>query len=381
MTITAQTTPLYKTARNRSGENPTEAALANEGQRINVPLNEKAWNHIDVLNGEDRALLRWFHRDVLARNLSREQVGTILGSSRDRAYDPTTAYRVLNGTLKVASWSHFLVAIEAYRKTKNERSHVGGTKIRPQFINTAAAQSFGYALDLAKRGGFSIIAAPSGWGKTTALEQWDETNRGRMLRLDYPAIGGYRAMINALADMMGIGYLNHSGPVVLSRIQKRLSPDTVIVVDQGTRMIPSGRLIHDRSFEILTDLNKICGVLVALTWRDMADFSDAKYQIEQVTGRAEIFATPPLESTDIEHIAKQFGKLSNATLSALYALAKQHGGLRNVVKVLDSAHRFAGSYRKPITDRHVETALADRFNRLPSGDSPFGGETPKARRK
>lgn len=355
------------------------ASLDNKRQRSNAVFNAHAWDQIPQLNEDGRDLLRWFHLHVLERHLTNVDVGQILG------YDRTNAYRILGGTYAGGTkWPSIIESIRQYRTRTLESISVPGIDREPSYQVTSAANVFWQGLDYASRGGFVILAGPSGSGKSKTSVEWDLRHPGRAIRFNAPTTGAHVALIRDLAYRIGMGALQKvSTGTIMRGLVRRIGRDQVIIVDQGSRLLPHAAQIRATSLEVLMELNEQtgCGVVIPLTWRKIETMHDMAYQIEQITGRAEIFRAPTPTIEDISDIASQYGKFTPATRNALLDLALKPGALRTVTKVLSLADRMARATKAAkIDDSHVAAAIAKRFQ-LMGGVDPFDDTTPKKRRK
>lgn len=370
MTTTLPADPGFQSHRKRTDDSPpSEAALRNERQRTNAPFQSNAWDHIPNLSEEDRNYLRWFHLHCLDRHKSNTEIGEILG------YDRTNAYRILSGTYKAGTkWSEIVAKIRDYRTRSIESTTVPGIDKEPLFVPTATAELFHGAIDYASRGGFVILAGDSGAGKTKTLIDWDLRHPGRMVRFNAPLTGGHVSLIRDLGNRIGMGALNKVPTATIMRgIISRISADQIIVTDQGSRLLPGASQIRSTSLEVLMELNERtgCGIIIPLTWRSIETMKDMAYQIEQITGRAEIFRAPQITLEDITRIAMQYGQFSHRTHAALHQLSLKPGALRTVAKILSLADRIARYNKAPqVTDNHVAEAIAKRFENM-GGADPF----------
>lgn len=368
MTAAATNAPAFKSHRNPKGIAPSEAALANENQRTNVPYNAGAWDDVKGLDDDDRNLMRWFHLHALDQNFSNRKIGDLLGG-----YDRTNASRILRGTYGAADWSGILAALRAYQGRVSLFTRVPGIDKEPDFVETEASKRFWQGLDTASRGGFVILAGPSGAGKTKTVAEWDARNPGRMVRINAPATGGHVALVRRLAKRLGMSHRKHSISDILLSLDGCLDSRHVLCIDQGSRLIPSAKQVRAAALEVLMDINEEtgCGIVIPLTWRAVEAMSDLEYQIEQVTGRAEIFRAPQITRDQVAGIARQYGDFSVATVAALHGLALRPGGLRTVAKVLSLADRMARFDKSDIVaDAHVASAIAKRFENM-GGENPF----------
>lgn len=263
-------------------------------------------------------------------------------------------------------------------------TRVPGIDKEPLFVETSAAARFNQGIDYASRGGFVILAGDSGMGKTKSVIDWDLRHTGRMVRFNAPVTGAHVSLIRDLANRIGLGSLQKVPTASLMRnLVSRISDNQVIVVDQGSRLLPSASQIRATSLEILMELNEKtgCGIVIPLTWRSIETMKDMSYQIEQITGRAEIFRAPQVSSLDVSLIAVQYGQFSTKTIASLHQLALKPGALRTVAKVLSLADRMARATRQPhVTDQIVADAIAKRFELMGGGD-PFDTDNDIKRRK
>jgi hypothetical protein len=368
----------FASARNPNGHEPSPEAIANEDQRSNVPLNANAWNGISFLSEDDRRLLSWFHLHALDERLSNKKLAPILG------YDHSNVGRILKGTYSPEStevWNNIVSRVRDYYDRVGAPAAIGGCDREPEFILTGAAEMFWQGLDFASRGGFSIIAGPSGMGKTKTAKTWSQQHPGRLIRVNAPVVGGPSALLRRVAQRVGRAWRKRSTDELQIDLQWRLR-GLVLMIDQGTLLVPKGKEIQAKSLEVLQQLQEEgVGIVLSLTWRAVESMADMTYQIEQVTGRAEIFRAPEIERAEISHVARQFGDFSEKTISALYELAQKPGAFRDVVKVLNAADRAARLLKRPkITDNLIAEALKNRFERMGNED-PFASDAPSNRKR
>lgn len=354
---------------------PSEASMRNERQRTNAVFQASAWDHIGNLSEDDRNYLRWFHLHCLDRNKTNTEIGELLG------YDRTNAYRILSGTYKAGTkWREIIATIRDYRFRAIEATSVPGIDKEPLFVPTTTATLFHSAIDYASRGGFVILAGDSGAGKTKTLIDWDLRHPGRMIRFNAPVTGGHVSLIRDLGNRIGMGALNKVPTGTIMRgILSRISRDQIIVTDQGSRLLPGASQIRSTSLEVLMEINEKtgCGIVIPLTWRSIETMKEMAYQIEQITGRAEIFRAPQITAQDIAQIAMQYGQFSSRTHDALHRLALKPGALRTVAKVLSLADRIARAKKlTQVTDDIVADAIALRFQNM-GGADPFDTDTPR----
>lgn len=372
----------FTSARNPGGKKkaPSDAALANQNQRINIPFNPTAWDQIPCLSQDDRAALAWFHLHALEQGYSSTRIGEILG------YERTVAYKIIKGTYQVKSYAPIMAKIREYRATQNfEGSQQPGSLREPDWVTTAASATYDEGLDFASRGGFALLVGRSGLGKTRCAKRWAARNPGRLLRINAPAMGGPAAFIHDLADLIGVTWRKQSCGDVLRRVRRQLAsgPGHLLLIDQGTRLLPEKRKMLAQCWEVLMDLNEDgTGIAVALTWRASEAMMELRYQIEQVVSRGEWFAAP--QSTEkkpyptraeVEAIARQWGpNFSDRTIDILHDVALRPGAFREMVKVLDLAERAArkaagvpvNDPQAPlveISDRLIEGAMKNRRKR------------------
>lgn len=372
----------FSSSRNR-GKNkkpPSDAALANERQRINVPYEAKAWDHLSFLSEEDREILGGFHLYCLRENMTAHEVAEVLG------YDKTNASRILRGTYSTESpavWERIMVTIRALDSSNLPIVHIGGIEKEPEFVETRASKTYWQALDFASRGGFAIMAGESGSGKNKTTATWARNNPGRLITVTHPPFGGGSALMKEIAQVLGVAHRHYSGAALFPTIRKKLSSRQILWIDEAGRAIPRGRAQSAHGLEALRDFSDQvgCGVILSTTWRDIEEMSDIAYQIEQVTGRAEIFRAelPTLEQ--VASIADQFGNFGTKTHAALLDLSHNPGGLRTVTKVLNVALRACTDAGVKMSDKAVAGAIQNRFARMGGSDPFFEAATKRRRRR
>lgn len=363
----------YRSARNKGDKEPSEEALANEGQRINVPFVYTRWDAV-LPSDFDRNTMRWFHQHALDRGLSRTAIAQIIGKS------PTTAYRVMAGTYE----GRFpMDKLRMYRQAVLEsaqiaRSRAGSLERQPDWVETGPAGMFLEALDLASRGGMALCAGRSGIGKTWAAEKWTMAHPGRLIRVNAPTMGGATALVQEVADKMGIGWRNLSGSDVKRRIEKQLAgvtPTPVIMVDQGSRLIPDKKRLLAAPWEVLMDFNEAgIGIVVAITWRNIGMLDALAYQMEQVQSRSRTFCAPELTPAETAAVARQWNaEFSGPSLERLHEVALSPGGLREMVGLLNDLERAGKKLRRPMSDELLRLVIEDRKKRTrPPGEMEMG---------
>lgn len=367
--------PTFTSARNPNGARKpvSPEAIANvTGQRLNVPFDAAAWDGIAGLTDDDRDLLRWFHQRVIGElRMPGRDVAAILGKST------TVASRVLSGKYPAQDWQPILAAIRAYRDQvmggiESPRPQLGR---QPEMVQTKAADTFLEAMDFASLGGFALIVGRSGQGKTRAAEQWMRDNPGRMARVNAPVLGGCKALLESIADVHGIAWRHVPGPELLRRLCRQLGAGRIIMIDEGTRLIPyvrktKGTMLIAQTWEALKELWEVggVGVVVSLTYRSADNLGTLAYQIEQVTSRARTFRAPEISRTDTEAIARQWGDFAPHVMDRLHHdLTLMPGGLRLLVSVLQNAERAAAMRRQSaISDRLMIEAIDHERKAMPA---------------
>ena len=339
----------------------------NENQRISVPFNSRAWDHIDTLTQDDRDTLAHFHLSALNQRLTAPQIGKILG------YDRTTAHKIVSGTYTAKKWDNILLRIREHNSRGNlPIVGMGGVTYEPAFVETAPARTYLQAIDYASRGGFSLIAGESGSGKNKTAHHWASQHHGRLLPVTAPPLGAATGIVHEMAERIGMSHARTSVARVYRGLRTKLNSRIIIWVDEAGRLLPNRKNPKAPGLEVLRDLSDEigCGVVVNMTWRNVESMSHLAYQIEQTVSRAEIFRAPQIQPDQVRAIAAQFGEFTDATHAALYDLAISLGGLRNVTKVLNLALRASGNDLAKITDQKVAGAIRNRFQRM-GGTNPF----------
>ena len=333
----------------------SDTALRNERQRIQTPINLKAWDHLNgKLKDSDRELLLWFHQHVLDREMTWKEV------TRAVDYDRTTLFRCLTGTYQAESWAKPLAKIRAYRKGVEKHSRAVEKKFA---MNRQAQRVFG-ALDFALTQSTMVsLEGEARMGKTEAAKQWvEQRGPGRAVMIECPVIGSPIAVLKEIARKVGLSH-KEKRQNMARRIGNAFSSDRVLVIDEAGRMFPKGkgspealdeiRSIHDRTG---------CGIALLVTRADVKKLTESAYMVGQLIGRIDLPAMlPEFEQNDVDVIVNQFGKFSKPIRQKLYRVATQPGRLGAMLSILKTANRFALKNREEITDKHVEAAIAARF--------------------
>ena len=329
--------------------------MRNERQRVQTPVNLKAWDHLNGKLGDDgRDLLLWFHQHILDREMTWKQVTTAVG------YDRTTLYRCLVGTYQADSWKKPLAKIRAYRESIEKHSRAVETRFA---VNRQAKRVFD-TLDFALTQSTMVsIEGEARMGKTEAAKQWvEQRGPGRAVMVECPVIGSPSAVLKTIARKVGMSPKERRHDIA-RRLGSAFSSDRVLIIDEAGRMFPKGkgspealdeiRSIHDRTG---------CGIALLVTRADVKKLTESAYMVGQLIGRIDLPAMlPEFQQADVDVIAEQFGKFSKPIRQKLHRVATQPGRLGAMLSILKTANRFALKNREPIGDKHVETAIAARF--------------------
>lgn len=340
-----------------------EESLANSTQRIQIPVNASAWDHLDHLTPQDRDLLLWFHQHALNEGLNWERIQAATG------YQRTTMFRILKGSYETPSWAEPLQAIRQYRDRWITRSkRIDSTDFAENAITERVCSLLDYSL---ASGTIGLLVGESRMGKTKTAKEWiRRVGAGRAVYVEVPPIGGYRALLDEIAVGCGIKWRGRTGPELLRSIRKALAYGRILIIDEAGRALPDKTAAKAPALEVIRSIHDQTGVSIALlmTEREASDLTELRYQFEQVVGRVDLVARlNEFTRADIQPIISQFGQFSDKIIDQLFEISKQPGRLGTVVAVLKAANRIAVATGAKIKDAHVLQALKHR-NKLTTSD-------------
>ncbi len=335
---------------------PVDKLLAAEASsahaRVNIPLNLQNWKH---LSEDAQSDLTWLHQHILDRGLGWKEATEALG------YDRSTIFRVLKGTY-TGSLQKVQQAIRSFKKLTDQR---GGIQ-RNEFVETGMSRLIFAGLDYAMaNNSITMIIGESRMGKTISVAQWrDLNNHGRSVMLEVPPYGGTKALLTALAAVVGVNR-NLNIVSMMEAILRSFNRNRILLVDEAHRLLPNDRRTNPTNLEILRHIHDKTGAALALvaTARFEASLKGSEYQFEQIVGRIGMPIRLPrtIKEKDIAPIVSQFLDDTNPEIMReLLQMANRPGRLGIVVETLKVASRIASKAKQKLAEDHVRRAIALR---------------------
>lgn len=346
----------------------SDASLANSTQRIQVVFNPRAWDHLPDVSEDDRGVMLWYLQRCLDRGANWEIV------KAETDYDRTTMFRAFSGTLNKEKrdrietgkgYRNIVATLRAMREAEITR---GG------FVPTRQSECVFSVLDyaLACRS-IGLIVGESRMGKTFAAREWCRRKGAAVATwVDAPEIGGYRALLANICQVLGVQHNNKSGPKMAMDIRKCFAPGRVLVIDEAGFIMPNFRQRSVEPIEILRRLHDDtgCAIVLLVTDRDLDRLVGGRYQYEQFLGRANAYAALPEfdDKADLLPLLSRWGHFGKSITTELLRLCRQPGRLGVVFDaILPNAQNLATQAGKPLSDAFVRLAIAyQNQHRIPA---------------
>lgn len=347
-------TPIEESA--RRGQLPVSAEEANatsrNGARVNIPLNLGNWRHLPE---EVQAACLWFHQHVLDQRLTWAEAAAALN------YDQSVVFRVLKGTYS-GSWPNVVQSIESFQRIAEERAQITRSVFVENAITRMVFAGLAYAL---ANNSITVITGESRMGKTVASKRWrDLNNHGRSVFVTVPPYGGAKGMLRAVAAALGINR-NENALGMIDAIYKAMNPNRILILDEGHRLLPSGRSGSANALEILRDIHDQtgCAIGILATARFDRELRKGEYMFEQLLGRIgmPVRLPPKIRREDIQEIVSQFiPDASDEVMDVAERIANQMGRLGILVETLKAGSKLAARAKQRMSGTHFLKALAIR---------------------
>jgi DNA transposition AAA+ family ATPase len=215
-------------------------------------------------------------------------------------------------------------------------------------IRTAVEMAYDYR-DIA------VVVGPSGTGKTTAVQKYEEENPGSAVVVYvHQGITPYRLLVT-IAEAIGV-YGKGSKSVLVERIVEELRDrNMVLIIDQAD-------YLPDRALELLrcitVDMAEVGLVLVGLP-RLKTQLRNLHNDHEQLLSRVGTFLEiDRMRDSDAEKIIR--GVWESAAAEVITGLIKAAAGsTRKLIKLIERTHRIMVVYRKEMPNYDIINSAKD----------------------
>lgn len=303
---------------------------------------------------ETSELLIWLHGYACQVLRTRQRLTGALG------YDWSVVIRVWDGKYE----GNIPAFLESVARLKRQADRTRGS----EFIDTQVTRRIMAACDRARDyGDVVLITGPTGRGKTLTLKEWQAlNNHGRALYLDLPVPATRRTLTDELSTLLG--YRNRrwrKAHQSQSAIEDSLDSSNILIIDEATRLLPSGRSGNFSAAEFLRRLHDVlgCGLVLSATNLFKAEMEAGVHQryFEQLFGRIEELVDIPKEVSlsEVREICQRFEPKATGELitSVRHYANAGRGGLRTCVRLLRQARGLSDDDRQPLSKDYWAAAV------------------------
>ena len=334
----------------------TESNLTQHTKRIDA-INLTRGEVMAGISGyskEDQADLLWLHgycTDEFAGSRSRTCEALKL--------DWTTLWRIWCGKYE-AGPEKVLEKVRRFRK-KMESS------LRKRFIRTVVTEKIFAVCDVAlERSVMVMVSGPTGRSKTWTITEWKhQNNHGRAIYVYCPEAGGFRSLLQALAEALNISPKRDNASLI-SAIENSLDERNVLVLDEFAHLYPSGRSGDIKAIEFIRGLHDRtgCGAVLCATegLEGILQFGKYSQWFNQFLGRIDLHLRIPRQFSRRE-VAELLGgyvddpdpDLINAARTVANASTR---GCRDLLRHLDRAATVAQEIKQPLSAEILNQTIA-----------------------
>jgi DNA transposition AAA+ family ATPase len=322
------------------------------------------------LEDEERSALRWLHSYGSERNLSLEEIASLLKQDNGKSYSRDSVYQALTGRRAEsgASLAPFVAAVQRLRKIEEARA---GANRAPFIETTLTKRVFKICETALNFQRIAFIYGDSQIGKTTALEEYQRThNHGETIYVRMPAGGTFGEFVRVIAKALRISPALKDWQMkdkIFSSIDSRM----LLIVDQCHECFLGQ--YSDRSLRCLLFLMEIfdrcrCGIVLVGTAKFEAGIMDSRYRetLKQLVRRG---LPKPLRLPDKPSVANlnEFSAAYGLPPAEGAALELQSDTIRDHdlgiwLTTLQAGQKIATKRQESMTWKHVIAANAAFLN-------------------
>ena len=299
--------------------------------------------------GEERiAALR---HEVAGKMASLQLTAQALAREAEVGFSTAQAWMkgVYNGNnaavaIKLARW---LTSSEARSRTQM------AMRAAPDFVWTPSARAFVAVMEHAQFApDLSVVSGAPGVGKTTTVRQYARHHASVWTLTAEPVFGGPRALLEDLAEAVGVPALGSSGQRVSKAIVRKIERSGGLIVVDEAQHLTSITLDQLRT---LHDLSGIGVVLVGNpTMFSRLEGGGHRAQFAQLYSRVGMrVARPSAQRGDVDALLDAWGIEERGMRQLCHAVARRGGALRAMTKVLRQAYLRADGASVALAEQHV----------------------------
>ena len=288
--------------------------------------------------------------------------------AREASVSASTVSAWMNGTY-AGSMASIAVKLQRWVNGRRSRAQATSTLRRgPGFTFTPTAKAFTSVLEHAQHApDLAVIVGAPGVGKTTTARQYASQVANVWLLTAEPCFGQPRAMLEYLAQVVGVSAPGVSGQRISRAIVDRISrTGGLIIVDEAQHLssvtLDQLRTIHDLSDIGVTLLGNpsVYGRL---------DGGNRREHFAQLWSRIGMrVRRDGAQKGDIDALLDAWAVEDAEARAACRAVGLRGGALRSMTKVLRQAHLRLGNEGATLTQQHV-LAAAQQLGVLPVEDA------------
>lgn len=236
----------------------------------------------------------------------------------------------------------------------------------PDFQMTKAAREVIQLLNWAKRGKIVVVATSPGFGKTSALRQYQADVPQVWVATMAPSTAGVATMLAEILEAMGERDARGSPQMLVKRIRERVkNTGGLIILDDAQHL-------SEKALEELRGLHDVTGIGIALVGNagllQRLEGGSRSVAFAQLFSRISMpLVKPRAYAEDAITLGRAWGIEEPKTLNWLAELALKPGGLRGVSMTIELAAVLAGYEHKPLSPAHLQDAWAQLSTRPIAG--------------
>ncbi|GIX12025.1 AAA family ATPase [Elioraea sp.] len=246
-----------------------------------------------------------------------------------------------------------LRGIEARRAQRRTRALAPKA---PGFVATPTAEAITGCLEHAQHmPDLAVVTGGPGVGKTTSAQAYRARTPNVWLLTGEPVHGSPRALLEDLAEALGLAVSGVSSQRLSRAIVQRVrGTGGLIVVDEAQHLTST---VLDQ----LRTLHDLAEIGVALLGNEtvharLEGGARAAHYAQLYSRVGMRLARPRPLRTDVDALLDAWSVEGQAERALLHAIARKPGGLRGVTKVLRLAHMLAAAEEAAVGERHLRLA-------------------------
>jgi DNA transposition AAA+ family ATPase len=244
--------------------------------------------------------------------------------------------------------------IEAHRAKARTRALAPKA---PGFVATPTAEAIGGVLEHAQHmPELVVITGGPGVGKTTTAQAYRARHPNVWLLTGEPVHGTPRALLDELADTLGLAASGLSSQRLSRAVTARLRGTGALVIVDEAQHLTSQTLDQLRALHDLAEIG--IALLGNETVHARLEGGTRAAHYAQLYSRVGMrLARPKPQKSDIDALLDAWGVEGKAERALLHLIGRKPGALRGLTKVLRIAHMLAGAVgAEAVAERHLRLA-------------------------